>query len=238
MTRFKLYYSVFLTLRIKYGFAGIIKTLWEDVAFDFIRGTNTFSPVGKQHLFSEELAEQQNRYVPSTFALVKSGIAHMEYLAGPLKGNFIDYGSGKGKVLIGAAKHPFEKLIGIEYSSELHEIAIKNMAKLELDSRVEHICGDAADYQLQPADKYLYFFNPFMGEILERCLQNIQATAGETERFLIYANPVDDKLVCRYFRKLDSRVFQPGSVHVNFYSTSTDSTKMVHRSDASGHARV
>jgi len=197
----------------------LAKVLWEDVAFDFMKGTNTFSPVSKQSLFSDELAEKQNRYVPSTFGLVESSLAHLDKLNKPLHGSFVDYGSGKGKVLIAAARRAFPLLKGIEYAKELHEIAERNMQKLDLQDRVELIQGDASTYLLDEDDRILYFFNPFLGDILDRCLSGIAASSQQQERILIYANPVEDETFCKYFTKIDSQTFQPGSVHVNFYST-------------------
>src|SRR5215469_11495850 len=36
---------------------------------------------------------------------------------------FIDIGSGKGRMLFVAAEYPFEKVIGVEFAVDLHEIA-------------------------------------------------------------------------------------------------------------------
>ncbi len=40
---------------------------------------------------------------------------------------FVDIGSGKGRVLIAAAEHPFLQVAGVEYSKELHEAALNNI---------------------------------------------------------------------------------------------------------------
>ncbi|MFC2176351.1 hypothetical protein ACFLR1_05220, partial [Bacteroidota bacterium] len=40
---------------------------------------------------------------------------------------FLDIGSGKGRAMILAAEHGFKKVIGVEYASELNEIAKSNI---------------------------------------------------------------------------------------------------------------
>src|SRR5262249_24639122 len=37
---------------------------------------------------------------------------------------FVDYGSGKGRVVLLASHYNFKEIIGIEYARELHEIAV------------------------------------------------------------------------------------------------------------------
>ena len=43
---------------------------------------------------------------------------------------FLDYGSGKGAVLIHAKSLGFRKIYGIEFAKELHDISVKNIKKL------------------------------------------------------------------------------------------------------------
>ena len=40
---------------------------------------------------------------------------------------FLDFGSGKGRALFVAAEHPFRQIIGVEYSREFHETAMRNV---------------------------------------------------------------------------------------------------------------
>ena len=52
---------------------------------------------------------------------------------------FVDLGSGKGRALFVAAEFPFPKILGIEISSVLHEIAQKNVGELS-DARITVEC--------------------------------------------------------------------------------------------------
>jgi len=45
----------------------------------------------------------------------------------PAGGTFVDVGSGKGRVLLLAARHPFKRVVGIEFSPSLCEQARRNI---------------------------------------------------------------------------------------------------------------
>jgi len=204
----------------KYGFFGFIKMIWTDVFYDYRYGVDTYSPVAKKDLFEGERLALQNRYVPSTFKVIEVGIEETKKIIGSDINlcNFVDYGSGKGKVLIVAARYGFKKCIGIEYSLEIHKVAEKNMEKLGLTNQVELVQGDALDYIPSPDDRVLYFFNPFMGNILETCLQNIKSISPSGKRVLILTNPVEDKLFSKYFKKVASGETKAGSFRYCIYT--------------------
>ena len=42
---------------------------------------------------------------------------------------FVDYGAGKGRVLLLASEHPFAAVGGIEFAEELHDDAVMNIAQ-------------------------------------------------------------------------------------------------------------
>ena len=43
--------------------------------------------------------------------------------------SFVDYGAGKGRVLLLASQHPFAAIGGIEFAEELHDDATMNIAQ-------------------------------------------------------------------------------------------------------------
>jgi tRNA G46 methylase TrmB len=49
-------------------------------------------------------------------------------LINPAEYSFVDFGSGKGWVLIAAAERPFLQVIGVEFSKDLHEAAVANIS--------------------------------------------------------------------------------------------------------------
>ena len=54
--------------------------------------------------------------------------------------SFVDYGSGKGRVLMLAAAYPFRRILGVEFSESLDRVARDNIATLGADAgRVETV---------------------------------------------------------------------------------------------------
>jgi hypothetical protein len=103
---------------------------------------------------------------------------------------FIDYGCGKGRVLLQAARLPFRRVEGIELSATLHDAAVANIAhaKIAAPALVHHL--DATEYVLPSAPLVLYFFNPFGAPVLGQVLRRIEASLRDAPReaYAIYVN--------------------------------------------------
>ena len=102
----------------------------------------------------------------------------------------VDYGSGKGGILISLSKYPFAKITGVEIAPELVEIAISNIRKLKINN-VEIECCDAADFKQLQEYNYFYFFDPFPCSIMEDVIDNIKKSILDQPRkvTIIYLNP-------------------------------------------------
>ncbi len=90
---------------------------------------------------------------------------------------FIDFGSGMGRALVLAARAPFKKVIGIELSDDLNDIARKNISRAMPRLRcrnIEVVSIDATEAEFPNDPTVMFFNNPFSGEILDRVLQNIR----------------------------------------------------------------
>lgn len=91
---------------------------------------------------------------------------------------FIDFGSGKGRALLLASDLPFKKIIGVEFSPELHAVAQSNIKKYssptQLCNSLESINMDITDYQLPLEPCILYFLDPCRATIYPRILENIR----------------------------------------------------------------
>jgi SAM-dependent methyltransferase len=109
---------------------------------------------------------------------------------------FIDFGSGKGRALLLATEHTFKKIIGVEFSAELHQIAQRNIEQYKKTTNsirdIESICIDATAYPLPNERSVYYFFNPFNEIVLEKVLNNIQKSVREHPRmvYISYCNPI------------------------------------------------
>jgi Histone methylation protein DOT1 len=131
---------------------------------------------------------------------------------------FIDYGSGMGRVVYeAAARYPFKRVIGLELSEELNEIARANLDRNSSRlccSSVEIVTGDALEYD-PPADVTVaLFYNPFTGAILETAVQKLLNTASGPLR-IVYCNPIEHDLLMatgRLVVKKRLRGWRPGKV--------------------------
>ena len=68
------------------------------------------------------------KYSATEYSGFKRAMKHLDIQKD--KDVFLDLGSGKGRVLIMAAKYPFAKVIGVEISKDLNSIAERNIAKV------------------------------------------------------------------------------------------------------------
>jgi hypothetical protein len=113
---------------------------------------------------------------------------------------FIDFGSGKGKSVLLASELPFKKIIGVEFSPDLHRVSQRNVQTYRNDNQkckdIEFVCMDAATYPLPPVPLVLFFFNPFGQEVMARVIDNVTRSYAEHPRelFVFYATPVLDEL--------------------------------------------
>ena len=116
------------------------------------------------------------------------------------KYSFVDFGSGRGRVLMSASEYDFRSVLGIEFSQDLHQQAVENIENYPTRNQkcrdIRSICVDAATYELPDEDMIAYFFNPFWEELMEKVVSNIVATSrNRKNRLLImYYNPVHDEV--------------------------------------------
>jgi tRNA G46 methylase TrmB len=74
----------------------------------------------------------------------------------------LDYGCGKGRVLIEATRYPFQRILGIDIVPELVAIA---RANVRADRRCHVYCADAALFAVPDDVTVIYLFNPFDGRV-------------------------------------------------------------------------
>jgi len=112
------------------------------------------------------------------------------------KDAIVDFGCGKGGILISLTKFPFSKITGVEISPEYVEIAKENIRKLRIRN-VEIQCCDAADFTQLDEYNYFYFFDPFPCVVMKDVLGNIEKSILEHPRkvTIIYLNPFCHDLI-------------------------------------------
>lgn len=97
---------------------------------------------------------------------------------------FLDYGCGKGRAVVVAATYPFERVIGVDLSESLIEIARVNVHRMKFRraKQVDLYHGDASTYQIPPDVNVIFFFNPFRGETLRQVVADIRASFEKSPR--------------------------------------------------------
>jgi SAM-dependent methyltransferase len=114
---------------------------------------------------------------------------------------FVDLGSGKGRVLLMASEYPFRRIIGVELSPALHDIAHANVARWRSPTRrcadIELCCMDARDFEPPPGDSLIYLFQPFPDETLRAVLDHLRRSlaSGPRRIHLAYLNPLHHALI-------------------------------------------
>jgi SAM-dependent methyltransferase len=99
----------------------------------------------------------------------------------------IDLGSGKGRVLVMAARHPFARIVGVERSPELAAAARRNVERTRRNATCQHVeivTADAASYDVQDAATIVYFASPFSGHVLDAVLDKVRASLERAPRRL------------------------------------------------------
>lgn len=133
---------------------------------------------------------------------------------------FIDYGSGKGRVLIAASELGFGHVIGVEFARELYLTSVENIekykAKLSPDTVIDVHHGDAVDLEIPQEPCVMYLFNPFQAPLVKKILDNIKKSYDACPRpiYVIYYNPIHNELFMNdgYFTRFNQRetVFELG----------------------------
>jgi SAM-dependent methyltransferase len=107
---------------------------------------------------------------------------------------FIDFGSGKGRVVLVASKLPFRKCIGVELNPGLNAIAADNFARWQQSgnarSPLQAICQSALDFEFPPGPCLVYLFNPFPSEIIAQLIDRIATAFADRpgQLDLLYVN--------------------------------------------------
>lgn len=115
------------------------------------------------------------------------------FTVNPNKDVFIDFGSGMGTTVLMAAMYPFKKVIGIEIAEEFNAAAKnflkKNRRKLKCKD-IDLLLIDATRYVVPEDANFVYFYNPFHGEVLEKVIDNIKKSLKKNPRdlYMIFKN--------------------------------------------------
>jgi len=91
---------------------------------------------------------------------------------------FVDLGSGKGRALLLASHYPFKRIIGVEFSPQLHAVAEKNIQRYSDPAQrcrlIESVCMDFTEFCL-PLDPLVLCLNRPANEVpLTKLMDNVR----------------------------------------------------------------
>jgi hypothetical protein len=103
---------------------------------------------------------------------------------------FIDFGSGKGRVLFVAAERPFKQIIGVEHSPELHRVALSNLSGYHNNQQrcfaIQPVCADMTTFEIPPGPIVLFFYHPASDHIMRIMADRI--AGAEQEVYIVDLN--------------------------------------------------
>lgn len=137
-----------------------------------------------------------NHYLPLPYAVLRNVFRDVRRsCGGPKREVFFDYGSGKGRAVLAAARHPFKRVFGVELVQDLNEVARSNIAaaKGQLRAPVDVVTADAKTFVVPDDVTVVYLYNPFLGDVLSGAQQEIARSLSRKPRALriYYAYPVE-----------------------------------------------
>jgi 16S rRNA G966 N2-methylase RsmD len=189
-------------------YAGIARSELEARWFDWrhqIRTTGDVQP--HQMQIAGNNSQYGRKYNPTSLRTGKRVFADL-----PIQDfsqyTFIDYGSGKGRMLFLAAERPFRRVLGVEYASDLHAIAEQNIRSYRNPRQqcfqIESLNVDATEFDPPRENTVAYFFSPFNRPLMEPLIQRLDDSIQACPRdfFIVYLNPELSDIIenTRHFR--------------------------------------
>jgi SAM-dependent methyltransferase/thiol-disulfide isomerase/thioredoxin len=140
----------------------------------------------------EHLAPDHTHYEPSSWLPMRWALRRLD--PGPNE-VLVDLGCGKGRVVCEAARRPFARVIGVEISERLLEVARENVERNRDRFRcqdVELVNADATEWEVPDEVTVAYLYHPFAGAVFRRVIDNIVQSIRRNPRRvrLVYVGPI------------------------------------------------
>ena len=174
-----------------------------DFHFDWKYKTDTRNKISLHDLTVTGENKEHGSFYQPTMALSFNRL--LDTIPLPPESVLVDFGCGKGRVLLLAVLRGIQKAVGIEFSPELCAIARNNVSIVEQATgsrlNIAVVEGDVTHYEIEDDQNVFFFFNPFDDVVLEAVVENIQQSLHRTPRqiAIIYYNPVHSHILDNSF---------------------------------------
>ncbi len=144
-------------------------------------------------------APGHKRYEPSKWLDLRRILRHEDVCADDV---FLDIGSGKGRVVMQAARYGFRRVIGVELSPELNAIAAANVDARRHSLRctdVEFVTADVAEYAIPDDVTVVYHYNSIDGAVFAALVDHLIESLDRKPRTLrfIYNTALEEETLLR-----------------------------------------
>ncbi len=111
----------------------------------------------------------------------------------------VDFGCGKGRILVVAAYYGFKSITGIDFSRSLCVEAESNIEKISSffpGTDFNIMCDDVSHYKIENNKNCFFFFNPFDEVIMLKVVKKLLLSLKENSRkiYIIYVNPLHKEI--------------------------------------------
>jgi SAM-dependent methyltransferase len=109
----------------------------------------------------------------------------------------VDLGCGKGRVVLVAAQFPFQRVVGVDISPDLTEVARRNIQVFPRASTrcrdIEVQNADATRFEFPESNVLLHLYHPFDSEVTAAVLRRLEASVVARPRqvriaYLLYTS--------------------------------------------------
>lgn len=162
-----------------------------ELFYDWRFGIDTVGDARSEDLRGEGAHAQP--YYPSDYLSIFRSFRHLRPVTS--RDVFLDYGCGKGRVLVVAARLPFRRIVGVELLPHLADAARQNVQRAlpRLACRdITVVTGDAAGFRVPDDVTVVFFYNPFTGPVLCGALDELHRSAADAAREItvVFKNPI------------------------------------------------
>jgi SAM-dependent methyltransferase len=177
-----------------------LRLLFHEMTFDLRHGTTTHGVLEGTQLgtLPDSLHGRHLVYHPVNPLVLQRCLDTLQRMHrnDAWRATFVDFGCGAGRALIIAARHRFQRVLGIECASGLVEACERNLRtswrRFDLCAeRVVH-CSDATAYDPPDDSTVWLWFNPFDAvsarRVAERMIESLRRRPRAA--YLVYAHPL------------------------------------------------